>query len=508
MTPPHPIAVGLQREDDADAVVVSGSGMLGFALPAASTGPVRSDVTAAAGVAAPSVGAWITALRVVVDIVLATLVLGLVARGSHAVAPVVLLAGGASIAPLLKLSGVYDRERLRLAGSILDELPSLLSVTGVFTLAVVIAAPGIAGLGVGGGRAAALWLTLGVALTGARAAVRSLAAYLSPRERCLVIGSSREAAMIQDRLSATEALTTVVGALPLAPVHLDELSDAGIAELIGRVVGDCDAQRVIITCPGGVMHPADGARAGVDLARIAASLGVCVNVAAGALDRSCPVADLDDLNGMTFVGVAPFGMSPGARAVKRAFDLLVGSAALVVAAPLMAVIAAAIRLDSDGPVFFRQARIGRDGVPFSMIKFRSMVIDAEERKAALRHLAAVDSSDLFKLGDDPRVTRVGRFVRRSSLDELPQLLNVLRGEMSLVGPRPLIVEEDATIHGLDRGRLHLTPGMTGPWQVLRRRVSLDEMLGIDYRYVAGWSLWLDVKLLLRTVLHVAHRRNL
>ena len=115
---------------------------------------------------------------------------------------------------------------------------------------------------------------------------------------------------------------------------------------------------------------------------------------------------------------------------------------------------------------------------------------------------------LFKLRDDPRVTRIGRFLRRSSLDELPQLLNVLRGEMSLVGPRPLIPDEDAKITGLDRSRLSLMPGMTGPWQILgSTRVPLQEMVKIDYLYAANWSAWGDVKIMMRTVVYMLHRRG-
>ena len=114
---------------------------------------------------------------------------------------------------------------------------------------------------------------------------------------------------------------------------------------------------------------------------------------------------------------------------------------------------------------------------------------------------------MFKLANDPRVTRVGAILRKTSLDEMPQLFNVLRGEMSLVGPRPLVTEEDEQVLGLDRSRLHLTPGMTGPWQILGSRVPMREMVGIDYLYVANWSLWKDVKLLLHTVRHVARRGN-
>jgi lipopolysaccharide/colanic/teichoic acid biosynthesis glycosyltransferase len=173
----------------------------------------------------------------------------------------------------------------------------------------------------------------------------------------------------------------------------------------------------------------------------------------------------------------------------------------------MAIIAVAVRLDSHGPVLFRQTRVGRDGHRFGIFKFRSMVVDADKQKSRLRHLNEADG--LFKIAEDPRVTRVGRILRRTSLDELPQLLNVWRGEMSLVGPRPLVVDEDAKVEGHDRARLHLTPGMTGHWQILgSARVPLHEMVGIDYLYVANWSLWTDVKILLRTVPYVLSRRGM
>jgi lipopolysaccharide/colanic/teichoic acid biosynthesis glycosyltransferase len=142
-----------------------------------------------------------------------------------------------------------------------------------------------------------------------------------------------------------------------------------------------------------------------------------------------------------------------------------------------------------------------------MLKFRSMVVDAEARKSALWELN--ETEGLFKIRDDPRVTPVGRVLRRTWLDELPQLINVLRGEMSLVGPRPLVLDEDRQIHGRYRQRLGLMPGMTGPWQVLSGgRIPLREMVAIDYLYVANWSLWGDVKLLLRTVPGIFARRGL
>jgi lipopolysaccharide/colanic/teichoic acid biosynthesis glycosyltransferase len=195
--------------------------------------------------------------------------------------------------------------------------------------------------------------------------------------------------------------------------------------------------------------------------------------------------------------------------LKRAFDLLAASLGLLAIAPLMVAIAMAVKLDGGGPVIFRQRRVGRHGRGFQMLKFRTMIPEADALKEALRHRNEAQGG-LFKIAEDPRVTRVGRFLRRSALDELPQLLNVLKGEMSLVGPRPLVVDEDRRIEGWRRRRLELMPGMTGPWQILRgrARAPLGEMVAIDHLYIAEWSLWKDIKILLRTVPHVVGRRGL
>jgi lipopolysaccharide/colanic/teichoic acid biosynthesis glycosyltransferase len=203
----------------------------------------------------------------------------------------------------------------------------------------------------------------------------------------------------------------------------------------------------------------------------------------------------------------PLGLSQPARLLKRAFDLLGASLLLILGAPLLLVIALAIRLEGPGPVFFRQTRVGRDGRSFRIVKFRTMVVGADALKESLRELN--EASGLFKIADDPRITRVGGVVRRSCLDEVPQLFNVLKGEMSLVGPRPLIPEEDCKIVGWRRVRLQTAPGMTGHWQVLgAARIPLEEMVAIDCRYIENWSIWGDLWTLARTVPCVLARRGI
>jgi exopolysaccharide biosynthesis polyprenyl glycosylphosphotransferase len=245
----------------------------------------------------------------------------------------------------------------------------------------------------------------------------------------------------------------------------------------------------------------------VELIRLANAVGVRVSVLPQILEVIGSSVAFDEVEGLAMLGVPRFGLCRSSRALKRAFDIVATTVGLVLLGPVLLGIALAIRLDSKGSIFFRQVRVGRHGRPFLIVKFRSMVRDAEARKEELRSLN-VAGSGLFKVRDDPRVTRVGRFLRSSSLDELPQLFNVLRGEMSLVGPRPLVTDEDAQVVGLDRSRLRLKPGISGPWQLLGSRVALAEMVGLDYLYASDWSLWLDMKILLRTVRHVLRRRNM
>jgi exopolysaccharide biosynthesis polyprenyl glycosylphosphotransferase len=194
-------------------------------------------------------------------------------------------------------------------------------------------------------------------------------------------------------------------------------------------------------------------------------------------------------------------------AVKRAFDIVVSSAIIVLAAPAWAVFALAVKRDSPGPVFYRDRRVGLGEREFGMFKFRSMYVDANLRQAALE-ASNEASGPLFKIKDDPRVTRAGRFMRRYSIDELPQVLNVLRGEMSLVGPRPLPLRDFVQLEDWHRKRYLVLPGMTGLWQVSGRiDLSFDDLVRLDFYYLENWSIWLDISILAKTLPAVLARRG-
>ncbi len=209
--------------------------------------------------------------------------------------------------------------------------------------------------------------------------------------------------------------------------------------------------------------------------------------------------EVDDLSGLPLISIKPLAFRRWERLVKRAMDLVIASVVLIVLLPLMLIIALVIKLDSPGPVLFKQVRVGKGGKEFVMYKFRSMKGGAEEEQERLRALSEVDGP-IFKIKNDPRCTRVGRILRRFSLDELPQLYNVLKGDMSLVGPRPPLPSEVAQYKEWHKKRLAVSPGMTGLWQVSGRSLlSFDEMVLLDLYYIENWSPMLDLKILLRTI---------
>jgi lipopolysaccharide/colanic/teichoic acid biosynthesis glycosyltransferase len=211
-------------------------------------------------------------------------------------------------------------------------------------------------------------------------------------------------------------------------------------------------------------------------------------------------------------GPVPVAHRAGVSRAKRLIDLIGSGLGLLVLAPILAALAVLVRLDSRGPILFRQVRLGRDGREFYCLKFRTMVTDAEARLRELENLNESSGGVLFKIKADPRVTRLGRFLRKASLDELPQLWNVFRGEMSLVGPRPLQLRDCRKLAELDPAgfhrRLSVTPGITGPWQVGgRSEADFSRMMELDLNYVESQSLLRDLRILARTVVVVAVGRG-
>ena len=235
--------------------------------------------------------------------------------------------------------------------------------------------------------------------------------------------------------------------------------------------------------------------------------GVRVNIVPRLFEVVSSQAVVDDVEGIPLLDVAHVELSRFNMAVKRVFDLIVGGMIFVLVLPLLGLVALAIKIDSRGPVFFRQERMGRGGRPFSIYKFRSMHDGADKLREDLADQNDYDGP-MFKLHEDPRITRIGGWLRRWSVDELPQIINVMKGDMSLVGPRPLWVEEARQCRGWTQKRLDITPGITGLWQVLGRNdIPFDEMVKLDYMYVTGWSLSWDIKLLLQTVPAVLDKRG-
>lgn len=412
----------------------------------------------------------------------------------------------AMIVPVCKLAGLYDRDQYLVRKTTLDEAPALFRVATLYTLLTFLAGGGIVEGTLGRDQAAFLWVALFVLLLLTRDLARRLAGALVDEERCIVLGNADAAHWLCTKLERCEGTKTrVLGRVPLNPddTSVNELPVLGSFETLERIFAEQRVERALIA-PG----RGDTDHRLLDAIRVVKRLGVRVSVLPRLFEAVGSAYELDDIEGTTLLGVRRHGLSRSSQAIKRGFDLLGATLALIVLSPLIAMIAAAIKLDSRGPVLFRQRRMGREDRAFEIFKFRSMVDGADRQRQALAGRNEAGGG-LFKIEDDPRITRVGRFLRKTSLDELPQLLNVVRGEMSLVGPRPLVLDEDCLIEGHHRHRLLVPPGATGLWQILgSARIPLGEMVKIDYLYGANWSLWLDVKILLRTVPFVLGRRGL
>jgi len=408
---------------------------------------------------------------------------------------------------LFKAYGLYDRDIKRVSHTTLDDLPWLFHAAVIGSLLTwayyrVLPVDQII---------FAELAVFGVALLAftplVRAAVRKGAARAVGPERVLLVSDDRMTGVLVRKLRAhpeygLEPIGMIaVGSRPATGAkEASPLPTLGGLDDMIDVIGEHDVERIVVS------HAAGDDELLLGVLRRCKQLSIKVSVLPQLLDVMGPSVEVDDVEGVTVLGINPPVLSRSSRAVKRGMDVIGASVALLLAAPLMALIAIAIKLDSRGPLLFRQSRIGKDGESFRLGKFRTMIADAEERREEL--LAQSKSAHWLHLDHDPRITRVGRFLRLTSLDELPQLWNVLKGEMSLVGPRPLVESEDAQITGWGRSRLDLTPGITGYWQVLgRTNIPFEEMIKLDYLYVSNWSLWGDIRLILRTLPAVIRQRG-
>jgi exopolysaccharide biosynthesis polyprenyl glycosylphosphotransferase len=343
---------------------------------------------------------------------------------------------------------------------------------------------------------AALALTALLALATGRKvadwAVRQVYARGIGLRRAVVVGSLEEVGVTLRKLRRQGSPDQyVVG--HLTPQDQEDPASLGTIAALDRVLDEMEVAEVLVA-------------AKLSAARMAELAAVCFERGAAVFVVPSAATDTDFFSEAVRMGDCPLLRLHPARLempkllVKRAVDLVLSVVALVLLAPFITLVAVAIKLDSPGPVFFRHDRIGLGGARFRMWKFRSMAVDAEAQREAVQHLDISGGSGPFKAPNDPRVTRVGRLLRRTSMDELPQLLNVIRGEMSLVGPRPVPPCDVARFKPWHFARLSVVPGITGPWQVNGRNLITDfeTIVQMEREYIAGWSLLLDARIILKT----------
>jgi exopolysaccharide biosynthesis polyprenyl glycosylphosphotransferase len=404
---------------------------------------------------------------------------------------------------LFQFYGLYERDAKRIAHTTIDDIPGLFHAVllgGVLTWLCFQVVP------VGKLTFIPLLLFAGLVLLvclivrlGARAAVRHMFA----PERVVLIGTGQTTRMLVESLRGDPRChVQIVGRL----IASEQESDDGPLPVLGRLHVEGLARTLaehrvgrVLVANGELDQPLL-----TQILRDCKPLSVKVSLLPEGFSVMGPSVEVEDIRGLTVFGINPPVLSRSSRWAKRCLDVLGAGIALLVFFPVLTVLALLVRLGSPGPALFRQERIGQDGRRFKLLKLRTMDEDAERRRAEL--LAQSRDSAWLHLEHDPRITRFGRVLRLTSIDELPQLWNVLRGHMSLVGPRPLVPEEDMMVAAWARGRLDLTPGITGLWQVLgRTSITFEEMVKLDYLYVTNWSLWGDVRLILRTLPVVLRR---
>jgi exopolysaccharide biosynthesis polyprenyl glycosylphosphotransferase len=414
-----------------------------------------------------------------------------------------------------KLHGLYDRDEENLDYSTVDD------VVGVFHLVTICCWLLFAGcllIGVGRDeleRLATFWLAAVLILPMTRAVARSRCRRTASfQQNTIIVGAGEVGQLVARKLiKHPEYGINVVGFLdphPKArrtdlPEHLTVFGDT---DRLPEIVERLDIERVIVA------FTSEPEPETLDQIRRLSARGVQVDLVPRLFEVVGPRVVVHSVEGLPLIGLPPVRLTPSSRLLKRSLDVVVASLGLLFTAPLFGIIAVLIRRDSAGPVLFRQTRLGLGRRKFTALKFRTMRVDTDEaaHKEFIRRTmgsrATAEANGLYKLDRTDAVTRVGRWLRRTSLDELPQLINVLRGEMSIVGPRPCIPYETEHFEWHHYERFLMPQGITGLWQVTARANStFGEALDMDVAYVRGWSLGLDLRLLLRTPLQLLRQRS-
>jgi len=411
---------------------------------------------------------------------------------------------------LARIYGLYDRDEERTDHSTVDDVVGVVQVVTLGTWGFLVLTHLVGLPHPNLGRLVVFWfLAIGLVpllRAGARAVGRRQAAYV---QNVIVVGSGYVAHMLAEKIDKhPEYGLRVVGY-----VDRDDRAVAngnGKNPLIGttddlpRLVQENSVHRVVIA------FSTDSHDQTLEVIRSMQDSDVQIDIVPRMFEVLGTNAQLHTIEGVPLVGLPAPRLSGSSRLLKRSLDLTAATAGLVLLAPVFAVVAVLIKVDSRGPVFFRQVRMGSEERTFRVFKFRTMVANAEAMKPNLVHLNMHNGGDsrMFKVPDDPRITRLGRFLRRWRLDELPQLFNVLSGSMSIVGPRPLILDEDQHVERWARRRLDLKPGITGLWQVLGASdIPFDEMTKLDYLYVTNWSLREDLRLIMLTLPALTRARS-
>ncbi|HSK15148.1 MAG TPA: sugar transferase [Gaiellaceae bacterium] len=409
-----------------------------------------------------------------------------------------------------KLYGLYDLDEERTDHSTADDLVPVLHLVTIGSWLFFAASSLTSMIDPGLARLFALWLFAIAFVTAGRGIARAVARrQLAYQQNTIIVGAGDVGQLVAKKLRQhPEYGLNLVGFVDdrpkERPASLHDLALLGGSEELPELVQILDVERVIVAFSN------DSHEEMLDLIRSLKDLDIQVDLVPRFFEVIGTNVGIHTAEGLPLIGLPPLRLSRSSVLLKRAMDLWLSITGLVLLSPLFAAVAVWIKLDSRGPVFFRQQRMGSGDRTFEIFKFRTMCADAEDQKAGLTSLNKHNGDDprMFKIPNDPRVTRSGAWLRAFSIDELPQLLNVVRGEMSLVGPRPLILEEDQHVVDWRRNRLNLKPGITGLWQVLGRDgIPFEEMVRLDYVYVTTWSMLNDMKLILRTIPALVRARD-